>query len=114
MPGERKASPGLARALRRRAPATERRLWDILRDRRLDGLKFRRQVPIGPYVADFVCQRHRLILEADGPFHGEGDHLRDAWLSDQGYRVVRFTNAMIDGRLDDVIEAILRATGRAL
>jgi len=66
----------------RRAPVTmERKLWAILRDRRPEGLKFRRQVVIGAYVVDFVCMRHRLIVEADGPFHDvERDAVRDAWL----------------------------------
>ena len=95
MPGERKASPAVARSLRRRAPGAEQRLWTILRDRGLADLTFRRQVPIGPDVADFVCHRHRLIVEADGPFHDEADRVRDAWLSTQGYRVLRFANAVI-------------------
>jgi very-short-patch-repair endonuclease len=87
----------------------ERKLWAVLRDRRLAGLKFRRQVPIGPYVADFVCQRHRLIVEADGPFHDD-DTARDAWLEAQGYRVLRLKNEMID-QPDVVIDAILRTVG---
>ena len=70
-----------ARSLRRRAPVTERQLWTLLRDRRLADLKFRRQVPMGPYVLDFVCFQHRLIVEADGPFHDpEHDARRDQWL----------------------------------
>jgi hypothetical protein len=56
-----------AKTMRREPALYERRLWAILRDRRLEGLKFRRQVVIGRYVADFVCLRHRLIVEADGP-----------------------------------------------
>lgn len=60
-------------------------LWTLLRDRRLDGLKFRRQVVIGPYVTDFVCPRHRLIVEADGSFHDEArDAVRDALLAAEG------------------------------
>ena len=56
----------------RRAPALyERHLWRLLRDRRLNGLKFRRQVVIDRFIVDFVCLRHRLIVEADGPFHVE-------------------------------------------
>jgi very-short-patch-repair endonuclease len=102
-----------ARRLRQSAPATERKLWAMLRDRRLSGLKFRRQVPIGPYIADFVCLRHRLIIEADGPFHDPvRDEARDGWLSAQGFRVLRFSNREADqpGR---VIEAIVRATSAA-
>src|SRR5271170_5710411 len=59
----------LARAFRRAPPATERMLWKLLRDRRLEGLKFRRQVPLGRYIADFVCLSCKLIVEADGPWH---------------------------------------------
>jgi len=102
-----------ARRLRQTAPATERKLWAMLRDRRLSALKFRRQVPIGPYVADFVCLRHRLIIEADGPFHDPlRDGARDAWLSARGFRVLRFANREVDqpGR---VAQAILDATAAA-
>jgi len=98
-----------ARALRHNAPATEQKLWRLLRSRRLGGLKFRRQVPIGPYVADFVCLRHRLIVEADGPLHdADHDRARDAWLGRQGFRVLRFRNEDIcaDG---PVLSAILDA-----
>ncbi|ACG76635.1 conserved hypothetical protein [Phenylobacterium zucineum HLK1] len=85
-----------ARRLRREATAGERRLWALLRDRRLQGLKFRRQFPVGPYVLDFVCLRHRLALEADGPLHDpERDARRDAWLAARGFRVIRFANAEI-------------------
>ncbi len=64
----------------RHAPAgVEDRLWKVLRNRRLADLKFRRQVPIGPYIVDFVCLRHRVIIEADGPLHDEArDAARDA------------------------------------
>jgi very-short-patch-repair endonuclease len=85
-------------------------LWALLRDRRLEGLKFRRQVPIGNYIADFVCLRHRLIIEADGPFHDERaayDAERDAWLHGQGFVVLRFPNGVIDSRPHTVIAEIL-------
>ena len=101
-----------ARRLRRDPPATERLLWKLLRDRRLDGLKFRRQVPLGRYVADFVCLRHRLIIEADGPHHDDspGDGVRDAWLRGQGFRVLRFSNKAIQDFPDAVLTQILTAT----
>jgi len=87
----------------------ERRLWEVLRGRRLEGLKFRRQVPIGPYVADFLCLRHRLVVEADGPLHDpERDAIRDAWLAGQGFRVLRFSNSEVMDR-DRVIERIISA-----
>jgi len=98
----------MARALRQRAPEIERFLWKLLRDRRLEGLKFRRQVPIGRYVVDFVCLRHRLVVEADGPFHDpEYDAERDACLAAQGFRVLRFSNNDIYSRDWRVIGAIL-------
>ncbi|MEI9963566.1 MAG: endonuclease domain-containing protein [Caulobacteraceae bacterium] len=78
----------------RKAPAaTERLLWDLLRDRRLADLKFRRQVPVGRYIVDFICFRHRLIVEADGPTHDDShrDRERDAWLSSQGCCASRTT-----------------------
>ncbi len=88
----------------------EAKLWELLRGRRLEGLKFRRQSPIGRYVVDFLCYRHRLIIEADGPFHdAEGDAVRDAWLSGQGFRILRFPVAMITGDKGAVLGAILRA-----
>ena len=100
----------LANRMRRGPSASERKLWAILRDRRLEGLKFRRQVVIGPYVADFVCMRHRLIVEADGPFHDvERDAVRDGWLTGQGFRVLRFSNQQIENRDWEVVAAIVEA-----
>ncbi|PZR35273.1 MAG: hypothetical protein DI526_07620 [Caulobacter segnis] len=105
-----------ARRLRREPPATERLLWRLLRDRRLEGLKFRRQVPIGRYVVDFVCLRHRLVIEADGPHHQDSptDPIRDAWLSGQGFRVLRFANGQIQGYPDRVLGLILEAVAAPL
>ena len=101
-----------ARALRRNAPETERLLWKLLRDRRLEGLKFRRQVPLGPYVLDFVCMRHRLVIEADGPFHDpERDAIRDAWLAAKGFRVLLFPNTEIQLKDWQVIGRILEIVG---
>ncbi len=89
-------SVGRARRLRKDATATERLLWGLLRGRNFAGLKFRRQMPIGPYVVDFVCVRHRLVIEADGPFHdAEQDRARDRWLASEGFRILRFTNAQV-------------------
>ena len=106
---ERSGRFAFARRLRREAPATEQQLWRLLRDRRLDGLKFRRQLPIGRYVADFVCLRHRLIVEADGPYHDETrDAERDAWLRSRGFRVLRFKNGEVNNP-DRVLGLILEA-----
>jgi very-short-patch-repair endonuclease len=88
-------------------------LWELLRDRRLDGMKFRRQVPIGPFVVDFACLEHRLIVEADGPLHDPiKDAERDAWLVGQGFQVVRFRNGLIENCDWGVKAAILAAVNR--
>jgi very-short-patch-repair endonuclease len=101
-----------AKAMRNEPAANERILWKLLRHRRLAELKFRRQVPVGPYIADFLCYRHRLIVEADGPTHENSlkDLERDAWLAGQGFRVLRFTNLMIQQTPGYVLQAILAAT----
>ncbi|HEY1931803.1 MAG TPA: DUF559 domain-containing protein [Acetobacteraceae bacterium] len=101
-----------ARQLRRDMTDAECRLWLLLRNRRLAGCKFRRQHPIGPYIADFACLARRLIVEADGRQHGglrlASDRHRDAWLQEEGWRVVRFTNEDILRHQADVLEEILR------
>ena len=103
-----------ARSLRRRSPLNERKLWDHLRDRRLEGVKFRRQFPIGGFVADFACLEHRLVVELDGPFHdAEADGLRDRSLTLHGYRVVRFKNALVEGWIDRVLDLIRIEIGMA-
>jgi very-short-patch-repair endonuclease len=108
------AAQQAARHMRREPAFTERLLWKLLRDRRLDGLKFRRQVPIGPYVADFVSLRHRLIVEADGPLHdADHDARRDDWLRSQHFRVLRFPNALITLYPDVVLDEIRQAAGVA-
>ena len=90
--------------------STEALLWRLLRDRRLNGLKFRRQVVFGPYIVDFVCIKCRLVVEADGPFHDPGaDAERDAWLDRKGLRVLRFTNAQIQDDRFTVLDAIENA-----
>jgi len=65
---------------------------------------------LGPYVVDFLCLRHRLIVEADGPFHDAGrDAIRDAWLASQGFRVLRFSNHEIGARDWNVLRRITEA-----
>ena len=89
---------------------SERLLWKLLRGRQLEGFKFRRQVPIGRYVVDFVCLRHRLIIEADGPFHDEiRDSERDAWLRAEGFQILRFPNSEIVTRPENILMAIAAA-----
>jgi very-short-patch-repair endonuclease len=101
-----------AKAMRREPVANERALWKLLRDRRLDGLKFRRQVPIGRYIVDFACFQHRLIVEADGPTHVDSvrDRERDEWLRAEGFRVLRFENRLIEQKPQAVLDSIVAAT----
>ncbi|WP_086468979.1 endonuclease domain-containing protein [Devosia lucknowensis] len=88
---------GHARSIRREPTLAERKLWALLRDRRFVGFKFRRQVPIGPYIADFVCYETKLIIEADGSQHADNarDVARDAELTRRGFRLLRLWNADI-------------------
>ena len=89
--------------------------WSLVRDRGLDGLRFRRQVPIGFYVVDFACLSARLIIEADGGVHDLrtfDDAKRDAWLTSQGFRVLRFPNNRILDRPHEVLAAIRDAVDK--
>ena len=100
-----------AKRLRRDMTDAERKLWSALRGSQIQGAKFRRQKPIGPFIADFVCQEHRLIVEADGSQHAESakDTRRTAFLEGKGYRVLRFWNNDILGNLDGVARLIAAA-----
>jgi very-short-patch-repair endonuclease len=101
--------------LRRNSTEVEKRLWSILRDRRLVGHKFRRQVPIGPYFADFACYEARLVVELDGGQHFDErtrDAARDAELERRGFEVLRFWNTEINDNRDGVLEAIFAALTR--
>ena len=114
----------VARKLRRPLTPAEHKLWEHLRDRRLDGLKFRRQTPIAGYVADFCCLDARLIVELDGGGHAEPEQVvRDAertqTLEAAGFLVIRFwnndamtrTTAVLDAILDSVVAATRRGKG---
>jgi very-short-patch-repair endonuclease len=107
-----------ARKLRREMTDAERKLWYALRAHRLAGLPFRRQVPCGPYIADFLCHAARLVVEVDGATHSThreiaSDARRDAWFALNGFRIVRFTNAEVYASIDNVAETILaRIKGR--
>ncbi len=103
-----------ARGLRARMTDAEHRLWYHLRDRRLLGHKFRRQVPIGPYIADFACLPLRLVIEIDGGQHDAAvDGLRTACLHEQGFTVLRFWNNDVLRDTDAVLADICRAPGVA-
>ncbi len=104
----------IARRLRTRATETEMLLWKRLRDIETDGTHFRRQVPIGPYVADFACMAARLVIELDGSQHAtEEQRAKDAhrtrWLESEGYRVLRFWNSDLAYNMDGVLETIYAA-----
>ena len=94
---------------------TERRLWYLLRGRQLSGFKLRRQVPLGPYFADFACLEAKLVVEVDGEHHGEQlayDARRDRRLGEMGFRVLRFWVTEIDENMEGVIETIAEALSR--
>ena len=101
-----------ARSLRQRQTATERALWARVRNRQVPGAKFRRQYPVGFYIADFCCTEHRLIIELDGGHHAarsEEDRRRTAYLEAQGYRVLRFWDNEVLRQVDAVLEQITKA-----
>ena len=108
----RRATTRTARALRRAEAPAEATVWRELRDRKLGGYKFRRQQPVGAFVADFCCQAARLIVEIDGESH-VGQEVKDAnrtaFLEGQGYTVIRFWNTDVSDNLDGVLETILGA-----
>jgi adenine-specific DNA-methyltransferase len=101
-----------SRELRSSATDAERLLWRFVRNRHMSGYRFRRQVPLGPYIADFVCLRARLIVELDGSQHDESliDELeRTHYLARLGFRVIRFWNNEVLQQTEAVLESILEA-----
>jgi len=98
--------------MRRQATKAEIRLWQRLRNRQLEDTKFRRQIPIGAYIADFATKEKRLIIEVDGGQHGiaaDADEARSRELAKLGYRVIRFWNGDVLKHTDGVIEAFREA-----
>jgi very-short-patch-repair endonuclease len=109
-----KSKTAFARRLRREMTNAEEMLWRSLRGSGLDGLKFRRQVPIGSYVADFLCVEHRLIVELDSRPHEQEDQrrhdaVRDKWLRDHGYHILRLDNDLVIGGGNIPLERIREA-----
>jgi very-short-patch-repair endonuclease len=103
---------GTARILRKNPTDAERALWRRLRLRQIAGCRFRRQHPLGPYVADFVCLNRKLIVEVDGGQHAAQvthDTERTTWLEGRGYRVVRFWDNEVLRDPDSVAEVIRQA-----
>jgi very-short-patch-repair endonuclease len=100
-----------ARRLRNSMSNAERKLWNELRLQQLDGARFRRQNPIGPYIVDFVCLEKRLVVEVDGEQHTFPEHValderRDRWLTAEGYRVMRFQTIDVYRNLPGVVYTI--------
>ena len=116
---ERRASSSIARAraLRKRQTEAESLLWYVLRGRRLCGLKFRRQFPIEPFIADFACVKERLIVEIDGGYHDytfAHDKSRQQRLEKAGWHVLRFSNEDVLADVEAVAMAIARHLNREM
>ena len=100
-----------AKSLRGNMTDAEKRLWSALRANRFQGLSFRRQTPIGPFIVDFVCHERRVIIELDGGQHAmraEQDREREKWLELKGYRIIRFWNSDVLRNRNAVLEMIAR------
>ena len=100
-----------ARELRKKSTDAERLMWGELRDKKLNGFSFKRQVPIGPYIADFACHAKKLVVEIDGGQHfaddaERADAARTAAIEARGFRVVRFSNAEVMGNREGVLQSI--------
>jgi very-short-patch-repair endonuclease len=111
-----KGNSDFARRLRRNQTDAERVLWFRLRDRRLAGLKFKRQVPVDRYVVDFLCTDGKLIIEIDGGQHDqqrERDNIRTATLEAMGYLVLRFWNNDVMQNAEGVLQDILSTVSQA-
>jgi very-short-patch-repair endonuclease len=111
MRGANQIKTARARRLRSNSTDAEQHLWHRLRSRQLAGFKFVRQGPIGSYVVDFVCREHRLIIELDGGQHATDprDRIRELWLRERGYTVIRFWNNDVLRNIEGVLETITNA-----
>jgi len=103
-----------AKSMRNEPTDAEHALWQIVRGKRLEGMRFRRQHPIGRYIVDFICLDERLIIEMDGSQHAQNsyDATRDQQLQALGYQVLRFWNEEVLAELELVAEKILSAAGK--
>jgi len=107
----------LAKSLRKRSTDVEQHLWSHLRAGRFEGIKFRRQHPVGQYIVDFVCLERKLIIELDGgqhalPDEARKDRQRDAWLEKEGYTVVRFWDNEVLMKKNGILDAIRERLNR--
>jgi very-short-patch-repair endonuclease len=103
-----------AKDLRSQTTYPERRLWKAFRNRRLAGLKFVRQEPIGPFIVDFICREKKLIVELDGESHrdrGDYDRRRETYLKEHGYTLLRIANDDVLEDIEGVLAAIVAAAG---
>ena len=110
MPKKDEIQLGHAKAMRTNPTGAEQRLWHHLRGKRLNGVKFTRQVLIGPYIVDFAARLQGLVIELDGDTHGhqlEYDRARTVFLESQGFRVLRFTNSELRDNLEGVLTVIV-------
>jgi very-short-patch-repair endonuclease len=103
-----KGLTGTARSLRKQSTDTEHFLWRHLRDRQVEGFKFRRQQPVGRYIVDFVNLEKKVVIELDGGQHAvdPSDKMRDEWLRSEGYQVLRFWDNEVFSNLEGVLENI--------
>ena len=109
MPDQPRRATKLAQSLRNNATDRERLLWLELRQRRFGGHEFSRQIPIGPFICDFVCRRSKLVIELDGGQHSaraDADAKRTRFVEEQGYRVIRFWNHEVLENMEGVLHAI--------
>jgi very-short-patch-repair endonuclease len=114
MPDWKPRNTTRARALRRAATPAERALWEFLA-RSQTGAKFSRQMPVGPFFADFLCRELALVVELDGFSHDaapERDATRDRWMAEHGYTVLRFANADVHANVEGVVSAIAQEVER--
>jgi very-short-patch-repair endonuclease len=109
MSEEKNVFSGAAKKLRHNLTEEEKILWERLRNRKFNGLKFRRQEAVGKFVADFICYERKILIELDGSHHmeqKERDAERDSWFSGQGYKVIRFWNHEVTEDIEGVQERI--------
>jgi very-short-patch-repair endonuclease len=111
MPQFRARPTNRAQQLRNNATDAERHLWRHLNRRQLQGFKFSRQMPVGPFICDFMCRERRLVVELDGGQHAENrrDERRTAFVEAEGYRVIRFWNNDVLGNVEGVLTIIAEA-----
>jgi len=101
----------IARKLRKNSTEQERIMWKLLRNRKFKNLKFKRQVPVGNYVADFLCEEKKLIIEIDGGQHNESeniikDNTRTKYFESEGYNIIRFWNNEVTENLSGVYDKL--------